>query len=93
MANQVSNNNGNVTVTTTQGDAQRLATTQAGANPLNGITLAQALTWIDNNVNDLATARTAMKHMTKHIFTQNERIGRLETQVGRLFQIMKRFIR
>jgi hypothetical protein len=69
------NNNLNVTrtgnqvsVTSTEGDAFRQTQTAANNNPLNGLTLAQALTYIDNNVTDLASARTALKHLTRLVF-------------------------
>ncbi len=70
-----------VTISTPKGDAVRAAQTQAGANPLNGLTVTQALAWIDSNVTDLASARTALKQIVKVVFIQERRIDRLEAAV------------
>lgn len=70
-----------IQITSTQGDAVRTAQTQAGANPLDGLTVTQALAWIDANVTDLATAKTALKQMVKVIFIQERRIDRIEAAV------------
>lgn len=67
-----------LTVTTNAGDAVRAAQTQAGANPLENLTVTQALAWIDANVTDLASARTGMKHIVKYLFIQKRRNDRLE---------------
>jgi len=67
-----------IQITTNTGDAIRTAQTQAGANPLENLTVTQALAWIDANVTDLASARTGMKHMVKYLFIQKRRIDRLE---------------
>jgi hypothetical protein len=57
-----------VTVSTHEGTALRQAQIAAAGNPLDGLTLPQALTWIDSNVSDLASARTTLKHLVKLIF-------------------------
>jgi hypothetical protein len=57
----------NVSVTTVQGDALRQAKAAAGTNPLDGLTMTQALAFIDANVTDLPSARTALKHLVKLI--------------------------
>lgn len=67
-----------LTYTNPKGDAVRTAQTQAGSNPLAGLTVTQALAWIDNNVTDLATARTALKQMAKVLFILDRRVDRLE---------------
>lgn len=58
------------------------AVTQAGANPLNGITVTQALTWIDANVTDLASAKVALKHMVKVIGVQERRLRIVERMLN-----------
>lgn len=63
---------------TPKGDALRTAKTQAGTNPLDGLTVTQALTWIDSNVTDLPSARTALKQMVKTLFILDRRVDRLE---------------
>lgn len=70
-----------IQLSTNTGDAVRAAQTQAGANPLDNLTVTQALAWIDANVTDLASARTGMKHMVKYLFIQKRRIDRLEAAV------------
>ena len=70
-----------IQITTNTGDSIRTAQTQAGANPLDNLTVTQALAWIDANVTDLASARTGMKHMVKYLFIQKRRIDRLEAAV------------
>lgn len=67
-----------IQITTNKGNAVRTAQTQAGANPLDNLTVTQALAWIDANVTDLASARTALKQMVKVVFIQERRIARLE---------------
>jgi hypothetical protein len=57
----------NVTVTTAQGDALRQARTAVGSNPIDNLTMAQALAWVDANVTDLPSARNALKHLVKLI--------------------------
>lgn len=57
----------NVTVSTVQGDTLRQARTAAGTNPLDGLTMVQALAFIDANVTDLPSARNALKHLVKLI--------------------------
>lgn len=68
MANQVTVVNGKVIVKTPEGDRLRQDQGSAVNNPLDTLTLAQALTWIDNNVADLASARTALKQLAKLVF-------------------------
>lgn len=75
-----------IQITTTSGDAVRAAQTQAGANPLENLTVTQALAWIDANVTDLASARTGMKHIVKYLFIQKRRIDRLEAALQRYQQ-------
>ena len=71
------NVNGNsVTASTPEGDAFRQTQAAAANNPLDALTLAQALAWIDGNVTDLQSARTALKHLTKLIFLQRADIAR-----------------
>jgi hypothetical protein len=68
VANQVVVVNGQVVVKTPEGDRLRQDQAAAVNNPLESLTLAQALTWVDANVNDLASARTALKHLARLVF-------------------------
>lgn len=63
----VSINGQAVTVSTVEGDALRQARSAAGTNPLDNLTMAQALAWVDANVTDLPSARNALKHLLKII--------------------------
>ncbi len=67
-----------VSITTTEGDALREAqlTSQAAGNPLDNLTLAQALTWIDSNVADLASTADALKHLAKLLFVLRAEVHR-----------------
>jgi len=56
-----------VTISTNEGNALRQSKTAAGTNALDNLTMAQALAWIDANVTDLPSARTALKHLVKLI--------------------------
>ena len=60
-------NGAKVSITTPAGDTLR-QTQAAAATPLDDLTLPQALTWIDANVNNLADARTALKHLARLVF-------------------------
>lgn len=73
MANQVTIVNGKVVVKTPEGDRLRQDEAAAVNNPLETLTLAQALTWIDNNVTDLASARAGLKHLAKLVFVLRAR--------------------
>lgn len=44
-------------------------------SPLSGVTFTQAATYIENNVTDLASAKTAMKKMAKSILILNKKLG------------------
>jgi hypothetical protein len=79
MATNVTVNGSQVSVTTTAGDAKRQATTDAGTSPLDNLTLAQVLAWIDANVNNLADARAAFKHLAKLIFVLRAELRRQRT--------------
>ncbi len=70
MPTNVSVNGNRVAITTSEGDALRQSqqTAQTTGNPLDNLTLAQALTWIDSNVTDLNSARTALKHLATLVF-------------------------
>jgi hypothetical protein len=57
-----------VSVTTSEGDALRQSQQAGTSNPLDTLTLAQALTWIDANVTDLNSARLALKQLAKLLF-------------------------
>ena len=63
--------------TTPEGDAIRQAQTDAGINPIDSLTLAQALTYLQNNVIDLASAKVYLGLLTKLVFIQKRRIDRL----------------
>jgi len=70
MPLQVSANGNSVTISTAAGDAFRQTQSAAANNPLDSLTLSQALTFIDTNVTDLNSARQVLKHLTKLIFLQ-----------------------
>ncbi len=57
-----------VTITTSEGDTLRQSLQAGASNPLDPLTLAQALTWIDSNATDLNSARIALKQLTKLVF-------------------------
>lgn len=67
-----------VTFTNASGDALRTAKTQAGTNPLDGLTLAQIDAWIVANVTDLASAKTALRQMAKLVAIHERRLDRIE---------------
>ena len=50
MPQTISLNGNNVSVSTPEGDAFRQTQAAATNNPLDNLTLSQALTWIDTNV-------------------------------------------
>jgi hypothetical protein len=79
MATNVTVNGNQVSVTTAAGESKRQATTDAGTHPLDSLTLAQALAWIDANVNNLADARAAFKHLTKLVFVLRAELRRQRT--------------
>jgi hypothetical protein len=79
MATNVTVNGSQVSITTTAGDAKRQTTTDAGASPLDNLTLAQALAWIDTNVNNLADAKAAFRHLTKLVFVLRAELRRQRT--------------
>ena len=68
-----------VTVTTNEGNALRQARTAAGTNPLDNLTMAQALAWIDANVTDLPSARNALKHLVKLILILRNDLDRTKS--------------
>ncbi len=68
-----------VTVTTSEGNALRQARTAAGANPLDNLTMVQALAWIDANVTDLPSARNALKHLVKLILILRNDLDRTKS--------------
>jgi hypothetical protein len=72
MANQVTVEKSKVVIKTPQGDQLRQDKLAAANNPLDGLTLTQALTWVDANVSDLASARSALKQIVKLIFVQRK---------------------
>jgi hypothetical protein len=78
MAPKTTVNGNRVTITTQEGDDVRLAQTQAGTNPINSLTLTQALAYLQSNVTDLPSARVYLAHLTKLVFIQERRIARLE---------------
>ena len=68
-----------VTVSTPQGNALRQAKTDAGTNPLDNLTLPQATAWIDANVTDLPSARTALKNLVKLILILRNDLDRTKS--------------
>jgi hypothetical protein len=58
------------------------AKTESGTNPLDNLTVAQALAWIDANVTDLASARTALKQVVKVLGIHERRLRMIERALG-----------
>jgi hypothetical protein len=85
MTINVSVNGNKVKVST--GDAAKLAAdqvtaTNAGANPIAGITLQQALNYLDNNVTTAAAAIVYLKHLTKFVFLLAGRLLIAENRIA-----------
>lgn len=76
----VTQNGKKVKVTSGPGDEYRTAKAQAGINPLDGLTVAQALSWVDSNVTDLPSAKVAMKHIIKALFVLRAEVKRLKKE-------------
>lgn len=71
-------------ISSATGDEIRAAEQQAGANPIAGMTLTQALAWIDANVTNLATAIVALKHVTRYLFVVERRLDEIEARLDAL---------
>ncbi len=65
-----------IQISTSQGNAARQAKADAGTNPVDGLTLAQALTYLQNNVTDLASAKVYLAHLTKLVFVLRADVAR-----------------
>lgn len=65
--------------TTPEGDQLRQAQNDAGTNPIDSLTLAQALTYLQANVTDLPSAKTYIGLLTRLVFILVRRVDRLET--------------
>src|SRR2546423_690269 len=77
----VTRNGDVISVTSAKGETLRQTQIAARNNPLDGLTLDQALTYIDANVVDLASARTALKHLARIVFViqaerEREKVGK-----------------
>ncbi len=57
-----------IQISTPEGNALRQAKTDAGTNPIDNLTLAQALAYLQNNVTDLNSAKVYLAHLTKLVF-------------------------
>jgi hypothetical protein len=57
-----------VAISSDAGENLRQAKAAAANNPLDGLNLTQALTYLDANVTDVASVRAALKHITKLLF-------------------------
>jgi len=68
MSTNVSIKGNRVTVSTSDGDALRQSQQAAVDHLLHRATLAEALTWIDNAVVDLAGAREALKQLAGMVY-------------------------
>jgi hypothetical protein len=64
-----------IQTTTPEGDAFRQAQT---STPLDNLTPAQIDTWINTNVTDVASIRTALKYVAKALIAEKKRADRLE---------------
>ncbi len=78
--------NGNkIRVSTAEGKAARDDRRDAKAGAaLDGLTYPQAEAWIETNVTSLATAKTALKQLTKLVFMLQADQTRLKARVNRL---------
>lgn len=65
MALHIDQQQGRVTVSSDSGQKLRQIDRQGQPNPLSDLTAA--LAWIDSNVTDVASARVALKHLTRLI--------------------------
>jgi len=64
----VKTNGNKVAISSDAGENLRQAKAAATSNPLDGLNLTQALAYLDANVTDVATARTALKNIVKLVF-------------------------
>lgn len=58
------------------------AKTEAGINPLDNLTVAEALAWIEANVIDLPSAKTALKQAVKIFAIHERRLRIIERALG-----------
>jgi hypothetical protein len=65
-----------ITIKTPQGDAFRADQAVAADNPLQGLTLAQALAWIEANPADPVSLQEALKQVLKSLFMLQREIER-----------------
>lgn len=72
-----------------EGDALRTAKTQAGTNPIDNITLQQALAYLNTNVTDLASAKAYLRELTKKVFIQDRRLDQFEATLRAYQQSQK----
>ncbi len=76
MATNVTVNGNQVQITTSEGNTLRQAQQASSGNPIESLTLPEALAWIDSNVIDLVSARAALKHVAKTLFVLRAEIQR-----------------
>lgn len=74
----INRNGDRIRVSTPAGAALRDGKADS-STPLDALTVKQALNWLDTNVTDLASARTALKHLTRLIFTLRAERDRKES--------------
>ncbi len=65
-----------IQISTPEGNALRQAKTDAGTNPVDSLTLAQALVYLQNNVTDLASAKAYLAQLTKVLFVLRAEVQR-----------------
>ncbi len=76
MTTNVTTNGNRVTITTSESDSLRQAQQAAATNPIDNLTLADALNWIDSNVVDLPSARAALKQIVKVLLILRAQVQR-----------------
>lgn len=67
-----------ITIETEEGKKLRAdqVTIAAAGEALSRLTLAEALTWVETNVTDLASARNALKEIVKALFVLRGKVRR-----------------
>jgi hypothetical protein len=57
-----------IQISTPEGNVLRQAKADAGTNPVDALTLAQVLTYLQNNVTDINSAKAYLAQLTKILF-------------------------
>lgn len=71
-------------VSTPEGQAVRTASTQTGSTPLDGMTVSQVDAWINANVTDLASAKTALRIIGKLLFLIFAQLRQIQAELKQI---------